>query len=37
LLDTPFLGEEIGLVSALQARNNARITFFGSLDMFSDE
>jgi len=30
------LGEEGVLVSALQARNNARITFFGSLDLFSD-
>ncbi|CAG8755114.1 1925_t:CDS:2, partial [Acaulospora morrowiae] len=33
----PFIvGNEIGLISALQARNNARVTFVGSLDLFSD-
>jgi len=29
-------GKELVLVSALQARNNARVTFSGSLDFFSD-
>ncbi|CAG8588533.1 8604_t:CDS:2 [Diversispora eburnea] len=33
----PFIsGNQIGLVTALQARNNARITFVGSLEFFSD-
>ncbi|RHZ86150.1 hypothetical protein Glove_54g9 [Diversispora epigaea] len=33
----PFIsGNNIGLVTALQARNNARITLVGSLDFFSD-
>ncbi|GLD92058.1 hypothetical protein PINS_up000591 [Pythium insidiosum] len=29
-------GNEIGLVTAIQARNNARLVFSGSLDLFSD-
>jgi oligosaccharyltransferase complex subunit beta len=29
-------GRKISLVSALQARNNARVTFSGSLELFSD-
>lgn len=29
-------GSTIGLVSAMQAKNNARITFVGSMDLFSD-
>jgi len=34
----PFvIGKETTLVSSLQARNNARITFSGSLDLFSDK
>ncbi|CAG8447010.1 5597_t:CDS:2 [Ambispora gerdemannii] len=33
----PFiLGSDISLVSALQARNNARVTFVGSLELFQD-
>eukprot|EP01132_Coremiostelium_polycephalum_P004107 gene4107-5138_t len=31
------LGTKVGLVSSLQARNNARVTFSGSLEMFSDK
>lgn len=31
------VGKNTLLVSALQARNNARVMFFGSLDFFSDE
>ncbi|KAI9096573.1 Dolichyl-diphosphooligosaccharide--protein glycosyltransferase subunit WBP1 [Phlyctochytrium arcticum] len=31
------LGNEIALVSAMQARNNARVVFAGSVDMFSDK
>ncbi|KAM0754052.1 Dolichyl-diphosphooligosaccharide-protein glycosyltransferase 48kDa subunit [Meredithblackwellia eburnea MCA 4105] len=35
--EDPFLlGSTIGLVSSVQARNNARVTFAGSLDLFSD-
>jgi len=30
------IGNSIGLISALQARNNARVTFVGSLEFFSD-
>ncbi|OMH81857.1 Dolichyl-diphosphooligosaccharide-protein glycosyltransferase 48 kDa subunit [Zancudomyces culisetae] len=30
-------GSNIHLVSAFQAKNNARVAFFGSLDMFSDK
>jgi len=31
------VGKDIGLISALQARNNARVTFVGSLEFFSDQ
>ena len=31
------VGKNTLLVSALQARNNARVVFVGSLDFFSDE
>ena len=31
------VGKNTLLVSGLQARNNARVLFFGSLDFFSDE
>lgn len=31
------VGKNTLLITALQARNNARVLFFGSLDMFSDE
>ena len=30
-------GKAVGLVTAMQARNSARVTFVGSLDMFRDE
>lgn len=30
-------GNEIGLVTAIQARNNARLVFAGSLDLFADK
>lgn len=30
-------GNEIGLVTAVQARNNARLVFAGSLDLFADK
>ena len=30
------IGNDIGLVSVLQARNNARVAFVGSLEFFSD-
>lgn len=30
-------GQQLALVSAFQARNNARVTFSGSADLFSDE
>ncbi|KAJ3161354.1 hypothetical protein HDU86_007136 [Geranomyces michiganensis] len=33
----PLLGEGLVLVSALQARNNARVVFTGSVDMFGDD
>lgn len=33
----PMLGSEVGLVSVMQARNNARVGFFGSIDFFSDK
>jgi oligosaccharyltransferase complex subunit beta len=33
---TSFPAPQAGLVSALQARNNARVVFSGSLDLFSD-
>ncbi|KAJ3170531.1 hypothetical protein HDU88_008431 [Geranomyces variabilis] len=33
----PLLGDGLVLVSAIQARNNARVTFAGSVDMFGDE
>ncbi|KAJ3279198.1 hypothetical protein HK104_001661 [Borealophlyctis nickersoniae] len=32
-----FIGSNVVLVSALQARNNARVVFAGSLEMFSDK
>lgn len=36
--EDPFMtGSTLGLVSTFQARNNARITFVGSLDLFSDK
>ncbi|KAJ3089857.1 hypothetical protein HK102_005314 [Quaeritorhiza haematococci] len=35
--ESPFVGHKVALVSALQARNNARVVFAGSSDMFSDE
>jgi len=31
------VGKNTLLISGLQARNNARVLFFGSLDFFSDE
>ena len=31
------VGKNTLLVAALQARNNARVIFFGSIDFFSDE
>jgi oligosaccharyltransferase complex subunit beta len=31
------IGKKVVLVSALQARNNARVVLAGSLDMFSDK
>jgi oligosaccharyltransferase complex subunit beta len=31
------IGNQIGLVTAIQARNNARLLFSGSLDLFSDK
>ena len=31
------VGKNTLLVAALQARNNARVVFLGSLDFFSDE
>lgn len=31
------VGKSTLLISALQARNNARVVFAGSLDFFSDE
>ena len=31
------VGKNTLLVAALQARNNARVAFFGSLDFFSDK
>ena len=34
--NSPFVGSNVALVSALQTRNNARIVFSGSVDMFSD-
>ena len=34
--DAFIAGSAVGLVSAMQARNNARVTFVGSLDLFSD-
>ncbi|EFA76557.1 dolichyl-diphosphooligosaccharide-protein glycotransferase [Heterostelium album PN500] len=33
---TKLLGKRVGLVSSLQARNSARVTFSGSLELFSD-
>ncbi|KAI8821030.1 Dolichyl-diphosphooligosaccharide--protein glycosyltransferase subunit WBP1 [Fimicolochytrium jonesii] len=33
----PLVGNGLVLVSGLQARNNARVVFAGSVDMFSDE
>lgn len=35
--DTVRFGNQIGLVTAIQARNNARLVFSGSLDLFSDK
>ncbi|KAJ3321511.1 hypothetical protein HDU76_014080 [Blyttiomyces sp. JEL0837] len=37
LPNTALVGSQVALVSALQARNNARIVFSGSVDLFSDE
>src|SRR4051812_47908963 len=37
LEDVFVAGKEVGLVSAFQARNNARAVFAGSLDLFSDK
>ncbi|KAF2071998.1 hypothetical protein CYY_006687 [Polysphondylium violaceum] len=34
---TKLMGKKVGLVSSLQARNNARVTFAGSIDMFSNK
>eukprot|EP01133_Synstelium_polycarpum_P006743 gene6743-7837_t len=34
---TKLMGKRVGLVSSLQARNNARVTFSGSLELFSDK
>lgn len=31
------VGQNTLLIAGLQARNNARVLFFGSLDFFSDE
>ena len=31
------VGKDTLLIAALQARNNARVVFIGSLDFFSDE
>lgn len=31
------VGQNTLLIAGLQARNNARVLFFGSLDLFSDE
>ncbi|CAI2165856.1 9358_t:CDS:2 [Funneliformis geosporum] len=31
------IGNDVGLISAIQARNNARVTFVGSLEFFSDQ
>ncbi|KAM9979739.1 hypothetical protein ACTFIZ_006008 [Dictyostelium cf. discoideum] len=36
-VSTKLMGKSCGLVSSLQARNNARVTFSGSLDLFSDK
>ena len=33
----PILGNDVGLVSVMQARNNARVGFCGSIDFFTDE
>jgi oligosaccharyltransferase complex subunit beta len=33
----PMLGNEVGLVSVMQARNNARVGFIGSIDFFTDK
>lgn len=33
---TPMLGTDVGLVSVMQALNNARVGFFGSIDFFTD-
>jgi oligosaccharyltransferase complex subunit beta len=35
--DAVRFGNQIGLVTAIQARNNARLVFSGSLDLFSDK
>ncbi|KAK4701161.1 oligosaccharyltransferase complex subunit beta, partial [Phenoliferia sp. Uapishka_3] len=38
LVEDPFVsGTSVGLVSAMQAKNNARVTFVGSMELFSDE
>ncbi|KAH9252799.1 hypothetical protein BSLG_006599 [Batrachochytrium salamandrivorans] len=37
LLGGPLLGEAVTLASVFQARNNARVAFVGSVDLFSDE
>nr|KAJ3420705.1 hypothetical protein HK105_005359 [Polyrhizophydium stewartii] len=37
LIKDPLAGHAISLISAFQARNNARVVFAGSADMFSDE
>ena len=33
----PMLGSELGFASVMQARNNARVGFIGSIDFFTDE
>ncbi|KAI8803164.1 Dolichyl-diphosphooligosaccharide--protein glycosyltransferase subunit WBP1 [Cladochytrium replicatum] len=34
---SPIVGQQLVLVSAIQARNNARVAFSGSLDLFSND
>ncbi|EGC29437.1 hypothetical protein DICPUDRAFT_158975 [Dictyostelium purpureum] len=34
---TKLMGKSCGLVSSLQARNNARVTFSGSIELFTDK
>ncbi len=37
LRDNPILGSDVSLVTAFQAKNNARVIFAGSVDMFKNE